>query len=367
MHVAHALPQRAIRRVDKHEYFPLGALIQSGLRHIFPIMHRSISAAASWLRCASINRRTKMADTNTPQDARNPLAEAAAAKLAQDNARVAAPGPAAGTNTPQEAKNPLAEAVTAKFVEETARAAVAGPAAAASKAQDAKNPLGEAVAAKLAEYNARTGADIAAQGASRDSAEAVQQGGRASGEALRQNAEAGAEVARRANEAGADAVRRGAEVANESFRRGAQAVTDAQRRIVQDAAQRAEEVSRKVAEAAQGTTENVRRMMALPNAAEGGLRDFQQGVTGLIEGVMQTNLRVAQELLRLANPAPLVEVQQRFAREYTDALVRNSATLVRAVRRTADETLRPLEQQIAQQQEREAANQNQSQTRFAAE
>jgi hypothetical protein len=46
-----------------------------------------------------------------------------------------------------------------------------------------------------------------------------------------------------------------------------------------------------------------------------------------------------------------VELQQRFAREYTDALLRNSATLVRAVRRTADEALRPLEEQIRQREQ----------------
>jgi hypothetical protein len=73
-------------------------------------------------------------------------------------------------------------------------------------------------------------------------------------------------------------------------------------------------------------------------------------------------------VFRLADPAPFVELQQRFAREYTDALLRNSAALVRAVRRTADEALRPLEQQIEQQQreqrQREAANQNQGQPRF---
>ncbi|MBD0274267.1 MAG: phasin family protein, partial [Acetobacteraceae bacterium] len=143
--------------------------------------------------------------------------------------------------------------------------------------------------------------------------------------------------------------------------RGAQAVVEGQRQIVQDAARRAEEVSRKVAEAAQGTTENVRRLMALPNAAEGGLRDFQQGVTGLVEGVVQTNLRVAQELFRLTNPAPFVELQQRFVREYTDTLVQNSATLVRAMRRTADETLRPLEEQI-----RQRAQDNQADARFQA-
>src|SRR5215210_5314649 len=199
---------------------------------------------------------------------------------------------------------------------------------------------------KMSETNKPQDARAAADAAVRRSAEAVQQGGRATGEALRQNAEVGADVARR----------------------GAQAVVESQRQIAQDAAQRMEEVSRKVAEATKGTTENVRRLMALPNAAEGGLRDLQQGVTGLFAGVVQTNLRAAQELFRLANPAPFVELQQRFAREYTDTLVRNGATLVRAVRRTADETLRPLEQQI-EQQRREQANQNQgfSRVQTAAE
>ena len=184
-----------------------------------------------------------------------------------------------------------------------------------------------------------------ADAAVRRGVEAAQQGGHAAADALRQNAETGADIARRGTEAGTDAARRASEAASETARRSAQAVAEAQRQIAQDAAQRFEEVSRKVAEAARGTTENVRQLMAVPNAAEGGLRDLQQGVTGLVEGVVQTNLRAAQELFRLANPAPFVELQQRFAREYTDALLRNSATLVRAVRRTADETLRPLEEQ----------------------
>ena len=184
-----------------------------------------------------------------------------------------------------------------------------------------------------------------ADAAVRRGVEAAQQGGHAAADALRQNAETGADIARRGTEAGTDAARRASETASDTAGRSAQAVAEAQRQIAQDAAQRFEEVSRKVAEAARGTTENVRQLMAVPNAAQGGLRDLQQGVTGLVEGVVQTNLRVAQELFRLANPAPFVELQQRFAREYTDTLLQNSATLVRAVRRTADETLRPLEEQ----------------------
>src|SRR5829696_6287591 len=193
--------------------------------------------------------------------------------------------------------------------------------------------------------------DARAAAAARRTAEAAEQVGRATGEALRQGADAGADIARRNSEAGAEAMRRAGEAASETARRGGQAVAESQRRIVQDAADRFEEVSRKIAEATQGTTENVRRFFALPNAAEGGLRDIQQGVVGLVEGVVQTNLRVAQELFRLSNPAPVVELQQRFAREYTDTLLRNSAILARAVRRTADETLRPLEQQIRQREQ----------------
>jgi hypothetical protein len=39
-------------------------------------------------------------------------------------------------------------------------------------------------------------------------------------------------------------------------------------------------------------------------------------------------------------------LQRRFVREYVDALLEGQAALPRAVRRTAEETLRPLEEQI---------------------
>jgi len=143
-----------------------------------------------------------------------------------------------------------------------------------------------------------------------------------------------------------DAVRQGAETVH----RGTQELAESQRQIVQNAAQQLEALSRKVAEAIKGTQEDVRSLMTLPGAAQGGLQDWQQGVTGLIEGVARTNLQATQELLRLANPGALVELQQRFVRQYLDTVIENSVTLVRAVRRTADETLGPLEQQLNQRQ-----------------
>ncbi len=189
--------------------------------------------------------------------------------------------------------------------------------------------------------------------ATRQGAQAAQQAGQATSEAMRRVGEISGEAVQRGSQAGSDAVQRAGDAASETLRRGSEALADTQRQLVQQAAERFEEVSRKVAKAAQGTTEDVRAFMTLPNAANGGLQDLRQSMTGLIEGVVRTNLRATQELFQLTNPSALVELQQRFVREYLDALMQGTATLVRATRRTADETLRPLEQQIEQRRDRQ--------------
>jgi hypothetical protein len=127
---------------------------------------------------------------------------------------------------------------------------------------------------------------------------------------------------------------------------------------VQNAAEQFEQLSRKVAQAFQGSSEDVRSLMALPSSTRGGLQDLQQGVTGFIESIVHTNLQATQELFRLTNPGAYVELQHRFVRQYLDALIENSVNLVRAVRRTADETLGPLEQQL---QKRRSARQEENQ------
>ena len=193
---------------------------------------------------------------------------------------------------------------------------------------------------------ANKGAEAVRQGA-----DAVQQGGRATGEVLRRGAEVSAAAARRGGEAGAEAMQRAGTAASENFRRGTQAVAESQHQIIQDAAEKFEEVSRKVAQAVRGTTEDLRALTVLPNAAKGGLQDLHQSVTGLAEGIVRTNLRATQELFRLVNPSPFVELQQRFVSNYVNAVMEGSAALVRATHRTAEETLRPLEQQIEQRQQ----------------
>ena len=154
------------------------------------------------------------------------------------------------------------------------------------------------------------------------------------------------------------------DAAGEATRRNAQALAEGQRQFAQDTAERLADVSQKVAHAVQGTTENIRELMTLPNAARGGLQDLQQGVVGLVEGVVRTNVRATQELLRLYNPSAVIALQQRFAREYLDTVLEGSATLVRAVRRTADETLRPIEAQVEQ---RRQARQDEQRYLHAAE
>jgi hypothetical protein len=158
------------------------------------------------------------------------------------------------------------------------------------------------------------------------------------------------EAARQSAQAGSDAVQRAGDATGEAMRVGMEALADTQRQLVQTASKQFEEMTRKLAQAAQGTTEDMRAFIALPTAAKGGLQDLQQSMTGLIEGVVRTNLRATQELFQLASPSAFVELQQRFVHEYLDVLMQGTATLVRATRRTADETLRPLEQQIEQRQ-----------------
>jgi hypothetical protein len=156
-------------------------------------------------------------------------------------------------------------------------------------------------------------------------AAAVKQDSRAASEALRQSGRTAAETARRVGEAGA-----------EKLRRSTGAVAESHRQMAHEAAERFQEVSRTVAETAQGTAEDVRSLMALPTVADSGLQDLQHGLTGLIEGVVQTNLRATQEFFRLSNPAAFIELQQRFVRDYMNALMEGSAAFMRAVRQTAD-------------------------------
>lgn len=201
-------------------------------------------------------------------------------------------------------------------------------------------------------------ADNTQQGGKTQGESAAAKGGAQAAEALRQGAQtmqqsgrATSDTMRHAGEVTAEATQRTGDAASETLRRSAGAFAETQREFLQKTAEQFEEVSHKMAQAARGTSEDMRTFMSLPKAAHGGLQDLHQSVTGLVEGVVRTNLRATQELFQLANPGAFVELQQRFMRDYLDALMQGTATFVRATRRTADETLRPLEQEIEQRQQ----------------
>jgi CBS domain-containing protein len=129
-------------------------------------------------------------------------------------------------------------------------------------------------------------------------------------------------------------------------RRGKLLFAEGQQQVLQRMAERLEETTHEMAEAAEVGTQNLRTLMALPNVMGRSLRDLQEGVAGLFEGLIRANLNAAHERSRLADVGALIRLQQRAVHNYMDALIQGSAMLTRSVRNAADRTLGPLEQQL---------------------
>jgi hypothetical protein len=178
-----------------------------------------------------------------------------------------------------------------------------------------------------------------AASATQRSMEAAEQHSRAAAEAVRQGGHAAAELSSRAGESGAEVLRRSTE-----------AVAKTQRQMAQDAAERLNVVSRGVAEATRETTEDIRTLMSLPSVADRGMRDLQQTFAGLVDAVVQTNLRATEELVRLANPISFLELQQRFVTDHMNVVMEGSAAFARAMRQTVDQSLPVLEQRLGERQ-----------------
>jgi hypothetical protein len=84
----------------------------------------------------------------------------------------------------------------------------------------------------------------------------------------------------------------------------------------------------------------------------------------LVRGVMETNARFADELLRRTAPGTVEDLQRQFLREYFDALGQGGNMLARAARKAAEESLHPLEQPM---RKRIAGGEEGSQHQGAAE
>jgi hypothetical protein len=90
-------------------------------------------------------------------------------------------------------------------------------------------------------------------------------------------------------------------------------------------------------------------LMELPSPAADNLGDLHQSLTHLVKGVIQTNLRTSQEMLRVTSHDEFVALQQRFVRDYMAALMHGSLQLVAAIqRRTVDQMLPAFDQYVEQ-------------------
>jgi CBS domain-containing protein len=197
----------------------------------------------------------------------------------------------------------------------------------------------------------RASARSASQGAAeatQRSASGAEQAGRLGGEAVRESGEATADAMRRGVTASADAVRHLGEAAADSARRNSNLLADEHRRFVENTTEQLERTARTVAQAVQERAQDVRTMMSLPRLSGEGVGQMQQGLERLVQGVVQANLRSAEQLFQLVDTGRFVAAQQQFVRDYLGTLFEGTTILVRSVRQLADQTLNRLEQQLEQ-------------------
>jgi len=162
------------------------------------------------------------------------------------------------------------------------------------------------------------------------------------GEKVAEGARGAADLMRRSAEAG----HRGGEMAEEAARHGLQAAAAGQHEVLRDAAQEMEQTGQRLAWMAQETAERMRTLMAMPGLNGENLRAMQRAMAQIVDGVATTNMRLMQELLRRNGPSGMVALQHRFLCDYFDALAEGGSGLLRATRRAAEESLRPLERQM---------------------
>jgi len=101
--------------------------------------------------------------------------------------------------------------------------------------------------------------------------------------------------------------------------------------MARDAQDRREHAAHQFGEAirrfASGTHEP--NLLAFACTPSEGVHDLQARLSGLVDGVVQTNLRMAQELFLAKSPRDYAELQQRFLIEYLDAFQQGVAALLR--------------------------------------
>src|SRR3954447_7728468 len=204
----------------------------------------------------------------------------------------------------------------------------------------AQNTQSDTQAAAHQSFAAENAAVSGMQTAVRRSSEAAQQAGGEFGEATR-----------RSGAAAAEATRLTGQISGETTRRGAETLAEGQQSLIDDLAQHFERLGRHMAGAVQESASDLRSFVVVRQGTSESLRDLQEGFSGLVSGIIQSNVRMTQELLRIVNPDAVFNLQQRFVRDYMNALLQGSSAFIRLARRSADQTLEPIQERIEQRQQ----------------
>jgi CBS domain-containing protein len=181
---------------------------------------------------------------------------------------------------------------------------------------------------------------------------AIQQGMARMNEAGR----AGSETVQRTGAATAETMRHLGDAAGETARHGAQRMASTQDELGQDAARYFEQSVSRTAQITQDLARDWGTLMQMPKFGSGRLQDLSVSLSNTVERVIETNLHSMQELFRSAGPVAMAELQQRFIRDYLDALFQGSTAIIRTVRQSAEQTLGPLEQRMTQRQRGQSQN-----------
>lgn len=161
-----------------------------------------------------------------------------------------------------------------------------------------------------------------------------------------------ADTMRHSAAAGADASQAAAQVGAHAMGRGASAMVEGQRQVFEDMAVRYEEIGQRLARTIQDTASNLREMIVSPTASTEHLRELQESMAGLVNGVVQTNMRATREMLRMTDPTAVFDLQQRFMRDYMNTLMQATTGFMRVGRQTAEQTIRPLEARMQEHQQK---------------
>ncbi|HYG89876.1 MAG TPA: CBS domain-containing protein [Azospirillum sp.] len=184
---------------------------------------------------------------------------------------------------------------------------------------------------------------------------AARAGTQADAEALRE----GGQYLGRSLQEGARAAQQGIEVSAQTTRRGIEAVGQGAQNLVETSADQFQQMGDMMANAARDASDSARMLATFASFTNDGIRGMQQATSGLLERMVQINVNAMQEMLRQANVGAMTAFQQRFARDYLEAMAQGSAELLRAAQQLATEAVRPIEEHARARREAQGEREQQ--------